>query len=485
MMRFTIKYKLFLTLLLVTVVVVGSMVFLIKWRFESGFLDYVNKIELEIHNNLVSHLGKAYKENGSWDFLRENPQLWKKIHRASLPNPDIDDDTEAPRSPAMPGERFEVNTHGAGWAGRHGSRPFRRHGRGRECVLDENKQDVTFCRGRNSELHFREITVAGKTVGYLGVLPRRKLSHRRDLHFSQQQHRFLLLLGLSMVLISMLVALPVSRQLVLPIKSLAAATRKLASGQYRTRVAVDSSDELGELSRDFNTLAMTLENNEQARQQWIADISHELRTPLSVLRGEIEALQDGVRELTPARLDTLHAEVMNLSRLVKDLYELSLSDIGALNYHKQSTDVMAVLDRTLETFRNAFDDKQIAINFEKDGKARTIFADPDRLQQLFSNLLANALRYTDAGGQLRITVADINRSVAITVEDSAPAVAAGDISRLFERLYRVDVSRNRETGGSGLGLAICKNIVEAHEGTITAGNSALGGLKITLVFHRG
>lgn len=350
--------------------------------------------------------------------------------------------------------------------------------------MDENKKAVTHCRSAGEELQLRAIVVDGRTVGYLGILPRKKLSEAHDLHFSESQHRFLLSLGLCIALISVVVALPVSRQLVKPIKALAEATKKLTAGQYKSRIQVDSSDELGDLSRDFNSLAMTLENNEQTRQQWIADISHELRTPLSVLRGEIEAMQDGVREFNIDRLESLHNQVMNLNRLVNDLYELSMSDIGALNYQKNSIDLAEVLKQTIESQRNEFDDKKITVHFDHDDKATKIFADAERLQQLFSNLLTNALRYTNIGGKLKIKLEESDKSLCITLEDSAPGVAESDLPRLFERLYRVDASRNRETGGTGLGLAICKNIVDAHEGIISAETSPLGGLKISIELPR-
>ncbi len=480
-MRFTIKYKLFLTLLLATVIVVVAMVFLVKWSFERGFLEYVNKVEQEIHGNLVSNLSEAYQENGSWEFIRENPRYWKEIHRSSIPLMDERENIyegHVKEKRRKEGHRSERSSY------RHGPPPFGKHRRGKACLLDENKDAVTHCRDINDDTQLREIVVAETVVGYLAIAPRKKLTDGHDLHFSQQQHRFLLLLGLCLALISVLVAFPVSRQLVKPINKLAQATRKLAAGQYKTRIAAESSDELGDLSRDFNTLAISLESNEQARQQWIADISHELRTPLSVLRGEIEALQDGLREVNPDRLESLHNQVMNLNRLVNDLYELSMSDIGALNYQKSTVNIAAILQRSIESLRDEFIGKDININYEQNAGSTEIFADDERLQQLFSNLLTNALRYTDSGGELRIQFEEGKGKLIITLEDSLPGVSESDLPRLFERLYRVDSSRNRETGGTGLGLAICKNIVDAHGGAISAESSTLGGLKINIELPR-
>ena len=433
-----------------------------------------------MHNNLVSNLADAYKGKGSWDFLKENPRQWKEIHRLSIPIPALAEAREEAQQQFRPRQRPE-NDDPESFSNRHYRKsPFGKHRGGRDCLLDENKEAITRCRFHEGEMKLKDIVVDGQIVGYLSISPRKKLSERHDLQFSQQQHRFLLLLGFCVVLISVVVAFPVSRQLVKPIKILTAATRKLAAGDYRSRINVSSSDELGDLSRDFNSLAMTLENNEQARQQWIADISHELRTPLSVLRAEIEALQDGVRQLTADRIDSLHSEVMNLNRLVNDLYELSMSDIGALNYQKQVVDVSETLSLTLESHRDEFDSKNITVVFEPDGKSRQINADPERLQQLFSNLLTNTLRYTNAGGKLEIRLDDDKSRVFIVFEDSTPGVPDNDIPHLFERLYRVESSRNRETGGTGLGLAICKNIVEAHEGNIIADASSIGGLKIVI-----
>jgi two-component system sensor histidine kinase BaeS len=244
---------------------------------------------------------------------------------------------------------------------------------------------------------------------------------------------------------------------------------------------VTSQDELGQLASDFNLLALTLQQNETTRRQWIADISHELRTPLTVLRGEIEALQDGVRPLTAAALASLHGETLRLGRLVDDLYQLSLSDLGALQYRKEPLAPQALLLAALEPLRPLFAAKGITLraDFAPDSDGE-ILADPQRLHQLFANLLDNALKYTDAPGTLELSMTRRGRNLRIELCDSAPTVAAADLERLFERLYRVESSRNRETGGAGLGLAICRNIAAAHQGTLTAHPSPLGGLCLTL-----
>jgi two-component system sensor histidine kinase BaeS len=212
----------------------------------------------------------------------------------------------------------------------------------------------------------------------------------------------------------------------------------------------------------------------------VADISHELRTPLAVLRGEIEALQDGVRQATPEALASLHAEALQLGRLVDDLYQLALSDLGALSYRKEPLELGAELEAAVAAYRAEFRGKGIALAVAGTEAAVPLVADPERLRQLFANLLENSLRYTDAGGRLEIALRREEGQATVTFSDSAPGVPAADLERLFERLFRVEGSRRRATGGAGLGLAICRNIAEAHGGTITAAPSPLGGVTITV-----
>jgi two-component system sensor histidine kinase BaeS len=225
---------------------------------------------------------------------------------------------------------------------------------------------------------------------------------------------------------------------------------------------------------------VTLEKNEQARRQWVADISHELRTPLAVLRGEIEALQDGVRQPTPAAVASLHAEVLRIGRLVDDLYQLALSDIGALNYRKDRVSLTGVLEDALEAFRPEFERKGIVLQYAPPPREILLFADPERLHQLFANLLENSLRYTDEEGRLEVALGQERGMAILTLRDSAPGVSAADLERLFDRLYRVEGSRSRASGGAGLGLSICRNIVEAHGGDIAAVSSPLGGVAVTV-----
>ena len=181
------------------------------------------------------------------------------------------------------------------------------------------------------------------------------------------------------------------------------------------------------------------------------------------------------------KLFNIHSEVINLDRLVKDLYELSMSDIGALSYNKKELNIIEQLQQSISFYQDAFESDEIELIFNVKFEGDLyVHADADRLSQLFSNLLANSLRYTDKRGKLEITVAKKYNKVTIEFNDTAPSVMDADLHKLFDRLFRVETSRSRDTGGSGLGLAICQNIVDAHQGKISAAQSNLGGLKIII-----
>ena len=475
-MRFGITWKILSAVFLTALVVVCGMLFLVQWSFDRGFLEYVNRIERETQQNFIDTLAQEYEKYGNWEFITDNSRHLRELYFRSFLQ------SEAGR--ARFGSDAPVLARSPGRRGRHTGKPFK----SKIALLDENKRVLAGTRrvvksfqDNPDHTALLPVDVDGKTVGYLAVTPKVTLSHVHDLRFSSHLERAFLFIAALMLIVSLVLALPVARRLVRPVKELTGTTRELAAGNYNIRSRRYGNDELGELARNFNALAETLKRNETARQQWIADISHELRTPISILRGEIEALQDGIREYSTERVASLHQEIINLGRLVDDLHELSMSDIGALDYRKQDLSLTPVLDECLGNYAARFAGKNINIScVDRLSETDLVFADAGRLQQLFNNLLNNSLNYTDENGSLKVELDARDEYIRITLEDSAPGVSDADLPRLFERLFRVESSRNRAKGGSGLGLAICRNIVEAHDGSITAAQSPLGGLKIIM-----
>lgn len=475
MLKIGIKYRLFLAMLAATAVVVGCMYLIVQWSFNRGFLQYVNTLEQERLDNLAGELEQAYGQQGGWEFLRDDPSAWLRLMLHTLPAGTLD-----------PGRLKRLERRLERRAAR-GELPPREPPPGlahrfelRVVLLDADHHPVFGPAQVLRPGELRPLHEHGAVIGYLGLTPPPQRFDVHQLRFVRQQKLALALIAGVALLVSALIALPLAQRLLRPLRALAAATHRLAAGQYDTRVAVTARDELGQLAGDFNLLAMALEQNEQARRQWVADISHELRTPLAVLRGEVEALQDGVRQATPDALGSLHGEILHLGRLVDDLYQLSLSDVGALNYRKQQLDLGPLLEEVAAGYRESFARKGLALELTAAPRPLPVFADPERLHQLFGNLLENSQRYTDAGGRLEVRCAARGGQVTVDFQDSAPGVASADLPRLFERLYRGEASRSRATGGAGLGLAISRNIAEAHGGSIEARLSPLGGIWIHL-----
>jgi two-component system sensor histidine kinase BaeS len=492
----SIRVKIFLTLLLTTMVVTIGMYGFMRFSFERGFMSFVESRQQKHIENVLAALTDYFESHQEWHSLSNDKKKWLDMiwlvnsHRHHQPPPWINEAIMAKDNvwPPKPPEEY-------------GSKPSE----GRPPPPDEEKfriprliplemrlmlldADKNLLFGRTElvgQLSLIPIVNKSQAVGFLGVLPGKPLKQIGDIQFMEQQAQALVWITLTMILLSAGLALLIAYGLGKPLKRITMASKALAVGQYNTRLSVDSNDELGQLARDFNDLAAALAQAEQTRQRWVADISHELRTPLAVLRGELEALQDGVRPLCQAAVDSLYGDVMRLSRLAEDLYQLALSDQGALTYRKTLVDPVKLLEYDLDALAKEFQRKSIAVTLDKPiGNIPLFHADPDRLSQLYRNLLANTLHYTDNNGQLCIAV-DVHKDrLILTFADSEPGIAAEALPKLFERFYRVDSSRNRSLGGAGLGLAICRNIVEAHNGTITATHSKLGGLQIrvTLTF---
>lgn len=223
------------------------------------------------------------------------------------------------------------------------------------------------------------------------------------------------------------------------------------------------------------------ERIESMLRQWMADSSHELRTPMTVLRAQIEAMQDGIFALDPRRLDILHNEVMGMTRLIEDLFLLARSDSGQLKCRSDSVDLFDLLDSVADAFRLRYMNSGLTITWNNATQGKPLVAgDEARIRQVLSNLLENSLRYTDKGGRLEITCLSSERDLILYFDDSAPGVPDASLQFLFDRFYRVDHSRGRVSGGSGLGLALCRTLIEEQGGTITAAHSPLGGLRIAI-----
>jgi signal transduction histidine kinase len=284
--------------------------------------------------------------------------------------------------------------------------------------------------------------------------------------------RLVKFLGLSMT-VGLAGGLVIGRVVSAPVTTLARAARQVESGKLGVRVPVRGSREFKELAETFNKMAAALQEAETARNNLMADVSHELRTPLTVLEGNLRATLDRVQALGEADIANLYAQTRHLIRLVNDLRELALAETGQLKLEKTLTDVRLLVNETVQALEPLAAEKEVQLLADLPPMP-PIPLDSLRIRQVLFNLLSNALRHTPPGGMIRVKGAYGSEQLTLTVEDTGEGLTPEQLASLFNRFYRVDKSRSRETGGTGLGLAIAKAIVEGHGGTIHASSAGKG-----------
>jgi signal transduction histidine kinase len=319
----------------------------------------------------------------------------------------------------------------------------------------------------------------GKRVGVLYVNPVAG-PDPIDLAFISALNRSVLLGALMAGLAAILVTLVLASGILRPVERLTAAARRLKTGDLSVRVSVDSQDEIGELANAFNAMAGSLAEQEQLRRNMIGDIAHELRTPLTNLRGYLEAARDGLVEPDAGLVDNLYEETMLLQRLVADLQELALVEAGQLALLPQPAALAAIAEQALGILRPQADAKGVALYAEMPADLPPVNVDPARIGQVLRNLLSNALLHTPAGGTITVLGRAGAGEVSVSVCDTGSGVRPEDLPHVFDRFYRADKSRARQTGGAGLGLAIVKQLVLAHGGSVSA--SSLPGQGSTFTF---
>ncbi|MEE4381612.1 MAG: ATP-binding protein [Pseudomonadales bacterium] len=445
-----------------------------RWAFQKQFLAYVNEQEAALLERMAERLAEVHSVFGSWEAVEAELSLRRVLlWSARISSREIDEDLLGDRRPARRGDAPPPPGPP--------EHPLRRPTLSRLVLLDADGTvlvpspiDRTGLTGIRRQPVLRE----GRAVATIELLPARRLDLEADRRFEREHLGSLWRIAAAALLLATAAGWLLARSLLAPVRALAGGARALAAGRYETRLTLRRQDELGALARDFNLLAEALERARTARQRWLADVAHELRTPLTVLRGEVEALVDGVRPADGEALASLAAETQQLARLVEDLHALALADAGALAFRFEREDLGALLEEAVERQRPRFGDAGLRLEYRGPSAPLQLPLDADRIGQLLLNLLENALRYTDPPGPVRVTLAAAGDGARVTVEDGPPGVPEADRPRLFERFWRRDAARARVDGGSGLGLAIVLRIAEAHGGTATARASSLGGLAV-------
>ncbi|HZO30331.1 MAG TPA: ATP-binding protein [Chloroflexota bacterium] len=334
------------------------------------------------------------------------------------------------------------------------------------------------------ELHFARM-MSGETMqgmkgmmGPMGMGPTSPMWRAFDVAVEdtfRTAMRQVLFVGTGAALVTAIgVSLFVTGRVVGPIRRLAMASRRIASGHYAERVAPDSHDELGELAVSFNDMASSLEAAERRRLDLIGDVAHELRTPVTTLEGYLEELLDEQLAPSPELWAKLHGEAGRLRRLIDDLQQLSRAEARQLSIRFDTMSTDELVREAVDHLAPHFEEQGLRFTTELEPDLPAVRADRDRAQQVLVNLLTNALRYTPAPGSVDLRVRSLDREVELVVADTGIGIAAEDLPHIFERFYRVEKSRSRALGGSGIGLTIAKALVEAMGGRIWAESDGPG-----------
>jgi len=300
--------------------------------------------------------------------------------------------------------------------------------------------------------------------------------------FLRQVNTLMLIAGVMAVLAVLIVSGFQARSIVAPVRALAEAARRVASGDFSQRIPVTSQDELGEMAIAFNTMAAELRQQQELRHRAMADVAHELRTPLSVLQIELESIEDGLTAPTPEVIAGLQTDVAHLRRLVEDLRVLSLADAGELQMEAEPVEVGGLVRDVVSRVQGAARAQGITLDTRLPDAALTVTGDEQRLAQVLLNLLSNALQHTPPEGRITVSAQQVGKNeVHVTVQDTGEGIPAEDLPHIFERFYRTDRARSRDMGGSGLGLSITRSLVEAHGGRLWAHSTAGEGSAFTFV----
>ena len=448
----SIAAKLNLAFLLVGLTGAVLVAVILQVRTRNAFNQFILSREQQV---LAESLTQYYQQNGGWGDVANNLQ-------ALVGSP----------VQFAPGNPYP----------RRGLAPFTLVGTDRKVIFSSDRDRAAGQQLANRDLQRAfALKVNGETVGWLipASIPRVLIPNSPEEIFLRTINSATLVSALVAAVLALILGGLLAYTLTGTLRELTEATLDIARGKFGRQVKIRSRDELGELAASFNRMSLELAQATDLRKQMTADIAHDLRTPLSVISGYAEALSDGKLSGTPEVYTVLHAETQHLSRLIDDLRTLSLVDAGELPLNLQPISPRALLERVARRHAVAAQQKGISIRVEAGQDPPAVSVDPERMVQVFDNLVSNAFRYTPAGGEVILRARAADGTVELQVQDTGSGIAPENLPHVFDRFYRGDPART-QNGELGLGLAIGKSIVEAHGGTIAAASQPGQGAAFTI-----
>ncbi len=477
-MKIRLFYKIYALSLVAVVVSMSIMILMVGYFGYFNFREYLIKSKMQEITWLADKLGEYYETHGNFDEIKqvmEHPEKTMAFNPPPFPfGGDKDNKHEPIKEIEMLKKVFLTKDNKLNIATFIHFRPF-------ITIMDADKKLIIGDHYNKDEFVFIPIEAHKKTVGYLGLRKPPQVTHPLALGFLRQQLSLMLFSAVIIIVLTGILSWFFAKKLLAPVPVLINATKKLASREFDIDIKQMSNDELGDLAINFRKMAQDLSMYEQKQNRWISDISHELRTPLSVLLGNIEAMQDGVRKMDVDTMNILHGEVSRLIKLVNELHEITMAESDNMRFKFAPVSVQQIAEEVVELYRSRAEEFGFEIRTIIRSGDTLVKGDVSRLRQVFINIIENSLKHSKSPGVIFISCMENQVGVTTTIEDTGPGVSDDQLCMLFDRLYRSDTSRNRETGGSGLGLAICRYIIEKHGGTIKAVSGGMGGLRIEII----
>ena len=487
-MKYSLKSKLSLSYVLFTIIVVMLLIFFTNFVMEKQFKDYVIKQQVQRNKEVVTLVEQQYLADGKW-----NNSIVENIGVGALGQGII--------------MKLRDNAGNSVWNATV-------HNNGMCTNIISQMSANMSSRYPNFKGGYVEDTypitkdgaqIGTVNIGYYGPY----YFTDNDLYFINTLNQILIGIGLLTIVFALILGSYMSKRLSNPISMAINAARKIARGDYSERISENSSTkEMIQLTGTINSLAETLSNQEKLRKRLTGDVAHELRTPMATLQSHMEAMIDGVWKPDKKRLTSCHEEILRLNRMVGNLEKLAKYESENLILNRTEFDIYELIENIINNFESDYRISNIDISLEgaatlmladKDklsAEKVNIRADKDKLSQVFVNLLSNSLKYIPNGGSVKVTVLEtdsttdrtangtLNKTVKITVKDTGNGISKEDLPYIFERFYRADKSRNRDTGGSGIGLTIVKSIVDAHKGEITVESEPNEGTEFVITLPR-
>jgi two-component system OmpR family sensor kinase/two-component system sensor histidine kinase BaeS len=444
-----LRVQLILAFTLVVLVAVGAIAILIIQTTNTQFRQYLTNSSMQASGGGLEQLVTFYEQQGNWDDVES--LLGQGVFYSGPGNRSF---PRASASAPKPRGRLDVVLADAGGKVVYDSTAKME---GKKLSSKHKTQALPITQSDGDQIGYLLLSVPHEWT-MLGRLEQQFLSGMRTI----------LVVGAALaVVLGAIMGALLSQRLMAPLQRLAAAARAVAGGDLDHKVEVEGSAEIVEVGNAFNEMTTALSESERQRQNMVADVAHELRTPLSVVQGNLRAILDDVYELDKAEISRLYDETRLLSRLVDDLRELALADAGQLRLTLRPTDLAPIIQDSIDNLALGAEAQEVTLSASLPDALLPVQADPDRVAQVLRNLLANALRYTPAGGTVTVDAGSYGGMVEVAVADTGGGIDPRDLPHIFERFWRADPARVR-MGSTGLGLSIAQTLIEAQGGRIWA-----------------